>query len=757
MYLKIKQLIWLLISLILCQINLRAQEEINFPIVYEGEIFQNNAVFISIYLGNQQKMIPLSTGQIEAKLEKNIPPYQILIHIDSIKLDSGLVGSSNKFCLKPRILFYSTDEVGNQKEGANATSGDFFCDTTEKQNIQPINIISSGWKKLKIDFSVGEGMNTISRENGFSYSKLINVVINDEYSKKYQEDRYVQSLQKEFSLYKVKAYLDKYPTGLNRDKVDNITWKAVGKTVEGANKYLYFFPQGKYLQTAEDILNTLPKNSVDKAWSDIQFDKMTPKAFLEAYPNSIYHLSVYDHWIKQEGALISATTETTKDLIRIQCKHTIRPRILRTFDSDLLQLVDTTHFLEKHYFSVRVKEPKEQTIQIVDALGQKIAIPIGQPLSVNLKKSLLNKDTLYTLTFKNGFPPYNIFLENLKDSATTTVFAKSGITENEFTLSQQELSKQYPHGHYRLVVKDDFKTNSIKLQEPVLLHAPKTGNALYYSLAGLGLLGCISFFIVQFKDKSKKTETKQAPINLNTKTATPVNLSKANQSNNPKNRITIKRKAGARSAYPGSYTNADFKAKLALTPYYIVKMSKLWDRSSVLTIYFQRKCIYQIDSFLKEENIEKYKEDEGKMPEIGGFLLGSYTFYEAEGTYEVTFEEFVPIASENISRYELEFSTASIVKELGDAQDSFPNLSLIGWFHTHPGHGLFLSTPDLKLHRGFFSERYQIAMEIDSLSGQLDTGFFSWKNAHKMNNVSDLSNPPDWLSWTAIEKEIAQS
>ena len=45
--------------------------------------------------------------------------------------------------------------------------------------------------------------------------------------------------------------------------------------------------------------------------------------------------------------------------------------------------------------------------------------------------------------------------------------------------------------------------------------------------------------------------------------------------------------------------------------------------------------------------------------------------------------------------FKIEIGTQTLVQELGDAQDTHPDKDVIGWFHTHPGHGLFLSNSDL--------------------------------------------------------------
>lgn len=176
-------------------------------------------------------------------------------------------------------------------------------------------------------------------------------------------------------------------------------------------------------------------------------------------------------------------------------------------------------------------------------------------------------------------------------------------------------------------------------------------------------------------------------------------------------------------------------------------INELWPDSIMTDIYMSELCCRRLDDYLKKENLDQAQFEANMIPEIGGILLGRYTM-NAEKLYRITLEEFIPIDSVNPNLYTLEFCTDSLVKELGDAIDTHPNLSVMGWFHTHPGHGLFLSIPDLTIQMGFFKEPYQVAMEIDSLSHNLDTGFFTQKLSGKMNN--SLYDKPRWYSWSSI-------
>jgi proteasome lid subunit RPN8/RPN11 len=48
----------------------------------------------------------------------------------------------------------------------------------------------------------------------------------------------------------------------------------------------------------------------------------------------------------------------------------------------------------------------------------------------------------------------------------------------------------------------------------------------------------------------------------------------------------------------------------------------------------------------------------------------------------------------------------------------YPDLRIIGWYHTHPGHGIFLSEMDIFLHESFFGLPWQCALVYDPQSGE---------------------------------------
>jgi proteasome lid subunit RPN8/RPN11 len=54
----------------------------------------------------------------------------------------------------------------------------------------------------------------------------------------------------------------------------------------------------------------------------------------------------------------------------------------------------------------------------------------------------------------------------------------------------------------------------------------------------------------------------------------------------------------------------------------------------------------------------------------------------------------------------------------------YPEARIVGWYHSHPGFGIFLSDHDTFIHRNFFSAPEQVAWVYDPHSDE--EGFFGW-------------------------------
>ncbi len=112
--------------------------------------------------------------------------------------------------------------------------------------------------------------------------------------------------------------------------------------------------------------------------------------------------------------------------------------------------------------------------------------------------------------------------------------------------------------------------------------------------------------------------------------------------------------------------------------------------------------------------------------ELGGILLGK------ECVDDETGEPFVLI-TEALEAKHYENTQASFTythdswEEITRERDlKHPDLDIVGWYHTHPDFGVFLSSHDLFIHHNFFSQVLQVAYVVDPI--RQTRGFFQWKH-----------------------------
>jgi len=57
--------------------------------------------------------------------------------------------------------------------------------------------------------------------------------------------------------------------------------------------------------------------------------------------------------------------------------------------------------------------------------------------------------------------------------------------------------------------------------------------------------------------------------------------------------------------------------------------------------------------------------------------------------------------------------------------EKYEDKRIVGWYHTHPGFGIFLSPMDMFIHENFFDLPWQIALVHDPVN--LEQGVFTWQ------------------------------
>jgi proteasome lid subunit RPN8/RPN11 len=117
--------------------------------------------------------------------------------------------------------------------------------------------------------------------------------------------------------------------------------------------------------------------------------------------------------------------------------------------------------------------------------------------------------------------------------------------------------------------------------------------------------------------------------------------------------------------------------------------------------------------------------------ELGGVLLGR-AYEHDEQTY-VEIEAALPALSEDRGPFHFTFNADvwSVINR--ERETNFPGLQIVGWFHTHPGLGVFFSADDVVVHSAAFVMPWHVALVVDPLRGE--AGFFGWVK----DNVAPLS------------------
>ena len=108
--------------------------------------------------------------------------------------------------------------------------------------------------------------------------------------------------------------------------------------------------------------------------------------------------------------------------------------------------------------------------------------------------------------------------------------------------------------------------------------------------------------------------------------------------------------------------------------------------------------------------------------EVGGVLIGQWC------TDEETEEQFVMVNHALPARHTrqgsvyLTFTQDSLVDLHEQIEKRFEDERIVGWYHTHPRMGIFLSHYDTWLHNHFFPESWQVALVVEPYSSL--GGFF---------------------------------
>jgi proteasome lid subunit RPN8/RPN11 len=149
------------------------------------------------------------------------------------------------------------------------------------------------------------------------------------------------------------------------------------------------------------------------------------------------------------------------------------------------------------------------------------------------------------------------------------------------------------------------------------------------------------------------------------------------------------------------------------------RLAELRGARQVGTLYREAAIVVICEGTL--EAILEYSEQD-QTRERGGFLLGSVY---GEAPQYVVVRHFRPALEAQGSQASLTFTHDTWATLTREIATTFPSESLVGWQHTHPGLGVFLSGYDRFIQKHFFAHSWQIALVVDPRRQEF--GFYHWR------------------------------
>ena len=131
--------------------------------------------------------------------------------------------------------------------------------------------------------------------------------------------------------------------------------------------------------------------------------------------------------------------------------------------------------------------------------------------------------------------------------------------------------------------------------------------------------------------------------------------------------------------------------------------------------------------------------------EVAGILIGPHPEKQPDGRYVVHISDAIVAKFTRMQGASVTYTPESWRYVNDKLAEMYPDdeAVIVGWYHTHPGFGIFLSGMDRFIHQNFFTQVWHIAMVLDPLARH--SGFFCWDRG--LSKVDEYEFPwPVWAS-----------
>lgn len=161
---------------------------------------------------------------------------------------------------------------------------------------------------------------------------------------------------------------------------------------------------------------------------------------------------------------------------------------------------------------------------------------------------------------------------------------------------------------------------------------------------------------------------------------------------------------------------------------------------------------YEFRIFIDEASFDRICNNANDSREVGGILVGDVLRDENGPFLRVDDVIEALHAEESGTELTITHATWNHIHEQMDT--TFTGKRILGWYHTHPNFGIFLSERDQFIQQSFFNLPFQVALVYDPV--RKTHGVFSWRDSkpwrvrqywigtrqHVWDEARELSEPP---------------
>ena len=165
-----------------------------------------------------------------------------------------------------------------------------------------------------------------------------------------------------------------------------------------------------------------------------------------------------------------------------------------------------------------------------------------------------------------------------------------------------------------------------------------------------------------------------------------------------------------------------------------------------LKIFIERNNLFGIEEYLRSDTNN----------ELGGVLIGN-VYKDTNDKLFIVIKNNIIAESTNASLSRLTFTHETWEKINENLEKDFPSQKILGWYHSHPGHSVFLSTYDVFIQDNFFNLPYMTAFVYDPIIN--DRGFFykDESGIKKSDGYYVYGDRPELIKTTELNIEMPVS